>query len=344
KINGEAQTINQTSELFKNTELLYLYVTADFQNILDNRKEKPRYFPAKLEYYNDSCKKIALNISIRNRGNFRLDKEHCDFPPLKLNFKKSNISETLFTEQKTLKLVTHCKENKYVLREYILYNIYSIITDKSYKTRLAQIQYIDTGSHNDTTIYYAFILENTKKMAQRCGGEIIKNTDVTKDNLDLNYTTLLYLFEFMIGNSDWDISLNKNVKFLSLSWYDKLIPVPYDFDWAEIVDAQYTNVDSYNGNVPISRKKLKNIERTDKQFQVAFSFLINKKDEIYKFINDFQYLSYTETNDIIKYLDSFYDIIEKKNLTKEKFLELIEKENAKLNKQKLKEQKKKLNK
>ena len=88
---------------------------------------------------------------------------------------------------------------------------------------MGQIHYINNGQENDTTINYAFFLENSKLMAARNGGKTIKNQKISKNDLDLNYTTILYLLEFMIGNTDWDVDLHKNVKFIDLSWYDKII-------------------------------------------------------------------------------------------------------------------------
>ena len=310
--------------LFEKDDLLYIYILANFDSLLNDRSDSAEFHNAKLWYYDKYCGKTKLNIKLRTRGNFRLKREHCEFPPLRIKFYKGEINGTLFHDQEKIKMVTHCLADIYVLREYIIYIIYNILTEKSYNVRLAQLHYINSGLIKDTTINYAFFLENSKLMALRNGGKTIKNQKISKDELDLNYVTILYLYQFMIGNTDWDIDLIKNIKFIDINRYDRIIPVPYDFDWSEIVDAPYTNIGAYVGNEPWNKRKMKNLERSDEELKIAFKYFISKKEEIYNLITDFQYLSYSESRIILDYLDVFYSIVEKRNLTKKRFLKLID--------------------
>jgi len=312
-------------KLFEEEDLLYVYILADFDSILNDRTDSAGFHKAELWCFDDTCNLNSMDVKIKTRGNFRLNPDHCSFPPLLIKFKTEETNNTIFHGQKKIKMITHCEADKYVLREYIIYKMYNILTDKSYHVRLAQIHYINNGNKNDTTINYACFLENSKLMAARNGGKTIKNQKISKTDLDMNYTTILYLFQFMIGNTDWDIDLQKNVKFMDLHWYDKIIPVPYDFDWSEIVNAPYIMIDAYVGSGPLNRRKLKSIDRNFNEYKVAIKYYISKKKEIYELVNSFQYLSYQETQEILKYLDVFYNIIEKRRLTAERFLKLIEK-------------------
>lgn len=58
---------------------------------------------------------------MRPRGNFRL--ETCSFPPITLNFSKTEFMDTSFNQLKKLKLVNTCKlqstYEQYILREFI---------------------------------------------------------------------------------------------------------------------------------------------------------------------------------------------------------------------------------
>ena len=51
------------------------------------------------------------------------------------------------------------------------------------------------------------------------------------------------LFQFMIGNADWRIPFMRNIKFIEPNDKGKLIPIPYDFDVAGMVDANYAKPD-----------------------------------------------------------------------------------------------------
>lgn len=308
---------NDSTGLFAGNNLIYVFIESDFNKIIANRLNEEEKYDAIIWYMNENCDKIVVKTKLNTRGNFRLKPEHCDFPPLRLKFKKKQTNQTIFENQKKLKLVSHCQANEYVLKEYLIYRIYNILTPKSYQVRLALMHYIDIVT-KDTTVNYAFFLENSKKMAERNGGKIVKG-EFNKGDMNTNYVTLFYLFQYMIGNTDWDIDLSKNIEFLSLNWYDKLIPVPYDFDWAEIVNAPYTQVDAYIGSDPLEKRKLKKIERNEKEFRIAIQYCISKKPEIINFLENFQYLPYNEFLQFKEYIQLFYEEIEKPLIGKEKF-------------------------
>jgi hypothetical protein len=126
--------------LFEGDEILTVTITAPFEEIIDTRsleEELPGTF-----VYRDSAsgEDVSLDIKIRARGKFRRQKENCAFPPLRLNFRKSNT--TLFANSDKLKLVTHCRSrsNSYeqtVYKEYLAYRILNVLTDWSFRARFA---------------------------------------------------------------------------------------------------------------------------------------------------------------------------------------------------------------
>jgi hypothetical protein len=66
-----------------------------------------------------------VEIRVRPRGNYRF--ENCSFPPITLNFKKSEFSDTSYNQLKKLKLVNTCKlqdlHEQYILREYMIISL-----------------------------------------------------------------------------------------------------------------------------------------------------------------------------------------------------------------------------
>ncbi|RPI58797.1 MAG: hypothetical protein EHM50_10140, partial [Lysobacterales bacterium] len=73
----------------------------------------------------------ALDVEVAPRGHHRLD--FCRFPPLLLNFRRSEVTDTLFAGQDRLKLVTLCRDTEsytaYLALEYFVYRMYGILSD-----------------------------------------------------------------------------------------------------------------------------------------------------------------------------------------------------------------------
>jgi len=134
------------------------------------------------------------HIKVQARGNSR--KRICHSPPLRINFSRSRVQNTLFEGLNKLKLVTQCEitdaSTLNLLEEYAAYKIFNLISDISYKTRLLEITYVDTASAKTKNkkeldsrhTQYAFLIESESSLAQRLGGRPYKATGISLDSLD----------------------------------------------------------------------------------------------------------------------------------------------------------------
>ena len=95
--------------LFESDELLEVSIAGPFQDILDERHATD-YFRGHLSYRDGDETPVDLDVRIRTRGNFR--RENCDYPPVWLKFRKSEVRDTLFEGQRRLKLVVHCERGE----------------------------------------------------------------------------------------------------------------------------------------------------------------------------------------------------------------------------------------
>ena len=64
---------------------------------------------------------LVLPVKVRTRGIFRRDKRNCNFPPLRLDFPKSEMKGTVFEGQNRLKLVTPCHDSRDSYQNYVYY-------------------------------------------------------------------------------------------------------------------------------------------------------------------------------------------------------------------------------
>ena len=111
--------------LFESDVPLNLILEADLITIINDKSEEPEYTPGLLIQPLAGFEIKAFEIKVKARGNSRRVTDLCDFPPLKLNFKKSQLSNTVFDGQNKLKFVSQCRSEdefkNYVLEEYLIY-------------------------------------------------------------------------------------------------------------------------------------------------------------------------------------------------------------------------------
>src|SRR5205085_7706362 len=106
----------------------------------------------------------TLPISFTERGLTRRASDVCQFAPLRVTFTQPPPATSLFTKQKRLKLVTHCRSNadfqQYILLEYAAYRMFNRLTPASFRARLAMIDYV-SDSGKPITSRYGFFIEDT---------------------------------------------------------------------------------------------------------------------------------------------------------------------------------------
>ena len=169
-ISPVSDTLDYENRIFDNEEPLNITLRYDISAFIKLKaKKEERYFPAELVIHISETDSITKNIRVKARGNFR--KNHCFFPPIHLSFKTDKIKVDGFDEVNKIKMVTHCKSSnmyeQYVLKEYLAYRLYNMITDNSLKVRLLRIKYEDTGKRRQHSIKYGFLIEPTKLLARR---------------------------------------------------------------------------------------------------------------------------------------------------------------------------------
>ncbi len=63
-----------------------------------------------------------------------------------LNFKKQDSVGGEFSKIDKIKLVTHCSAGgeEYLLKEFLIYKMYNVLTEYGFKVRLLRVNYINT--------------------------------------------------------------------------------------------------------------------------------------------------------------------------------------------------------
>lgn len=231
--------------LFAASDTIHLTITAPLPVLMRSREGK-RSVPGTLTDPSGQ----ALPVSLALRGITRRTKDTCDFPPLRVDFTTPPPATSVFAGQTKLKLVTHCRNSpgfeQYVLLEYAAYRMYNVLTEHSFRVRLADLDYRNSDG-TPITRRIGFFLEDVGDAARRNGvSEIHAGSRIPVDYLTPADAARYALFQHMIANHDWAMNAGPagdecchNAKLIGAAAPGSVIPVPHDFDFSGMVNAPY---------------------------------------------------------------------------------------------------------
>jgi hypothetical protein len=231
------------STLFEDQAVLDVTLAGPLTTVIDQKQDRDEH-PFRIDIGGNS-----YDVAVRVRGNSRVTA--CAFPPLRLNFHKSDLDNTPLDGEDKLKLVTHCSNGSErgqdsVLNEFAAYRIFNEMSAWSYRVRLLRIRYEDTDGKQRKLDepHYGFLIESNEQLANRLDGAPAEVEGVVFSSLDTQQTARLSVFQYLIGNRDWsfvtaesDDSCCHNIDLFRVD--GALVPVPYDFDLAALTRAKY---------------------------------------------------------------------------------------------------------
>lgn len=340
----------EKAPLFQDNETIKAVITAPISQAYAQRDQEARiYFPGQWTYIDSAGESQRLDVSIRTRGNFR--RENCYLPPLQLNFKKSQVKGTQFKGQDKLKIVAPCDRGKaaqqLVLREYLAYRIYEVLTDRSFGTRLMRLSYIDSDQKLKSWTDLVFAIEDDGDLAKRLELDKLRVGYNEFEQLDQPTTALAELFQLMIGNNDYSVLKGSPGKYCchNIEMYvdeetaDRRITIPYDFDMSGIVDADYAAPPPHLPIKSVRTRYFYGLCQPTDVLDATIGRFRSKRDEIMALIDETEEFSRFSKTRVTKYLNKFYEILDDREAlnTKvidrcrggDKLLELMAKEQSK---------------
>jgi hypothetical protein len=294
--------------LFQKKEVLKIKIETNMKSLLKDRGEDPAYHLGQLSYSDDEGSDIILPIKMKVRGNFRRATENCSFPPLMLDFPQKKGKKTIFHGQDKLKLVTECRREEYVFAEYLVYQIYNLITDFSFRARLAEVTYIDSLGKRKPETAFGIFIEDEEQLAKRNAAKNFYNKNISMALLDSVDMATVALFEYLIGNNDWSVPALHNIKLMTKT--GKLfIPVPYDFDHSGIVEANYALPPPQLEIANVRERLYRGLNYSPEIFQQVFDKFNSVKPQIYALYEGNPLLTEGYIKRTKRYLDEFYETI-----------------------------------
>lgn len=246
--------LRHAAAFFAERAPLELTITTNVRELRRQKGDENPYRDAVLEYRLGDGAPVRLAAGIRTRGIFRL--KMCDFPPVRLRLRRSDRTGTVLEGLRRPKLVTHCKDRdeyeQYVLQEYLAYRIYEQITPLSLRARLVRITWVDSASGEPATTRHGIVLEEEEALAARLDAQVLDAQGARPHNLDPHHATLLAVFQYLIGNTDWSIPVLHNIFLVQTP--HTIFPVAYDFDFSGLVRARYAAPDPKLGITQVTQR------------------------------------------------------------------------------------------
>lgn len=305
--------------LFMSTDTLAIEIEGPFDEITRERSDELE-LPGMLRYTATDGSVVELDVQLRARGNRRRDPGTCRFPPVRINFKKSQTDNTLFHKQDKIKLVTHCQHNnsykQTVISEYLVYRIFNVLTDYSFRARLLEVRYVYTDD-DEVTDSYGIFIEHNDRIGKRIGGEPIETERVDVATIkpeDLNLTSV---FHYFIGNTDFspraappDARCCHNQTLFTHE--DGLYrTVPYDFDQSGLVGAKHASPNERFNLRSVRQRLYRGRCVNNDQLPQTLQLFRDKRAEIEALIAAQPELTDGRRRGMLKYIDAFYDTIDK---------------------------------
>jgi hypothetical protein len=140
---------------------------------------------------------------------------------------------------------------------------------------------------------------------------------------DRNQMTMVAIFQYMIGNTDWAVPNGHNIKLLFDKENTAALPyvIPYDFDYCGLVDASYAVPNEIIGTETVRERVYRGFPRTMEELQLTLDVYRKQKQNILDYVRNFTLLGDKTRRTMASYLEEFYRMIENKKQVETAFID-----------------------
>ncbi len=300
---------NSIFDIINYQEVIKINLSFDLSSLQENRRNKDAY-PGLLTFTDQTGQPQSWQVNLSLRGKFR--RQRCqEMPPLTIDFSKKDLAKAGLASFDDLKLVTYCMDNdqmarEALIREYITYKLYNQLTTISFRVQLVKMTIEDTRSGKKIT-QMAFLIEDTAQLRARIGATKAKGIRVlNKMEFQPQSLRLTSLFQYMIGNQDWGLTISKNIKYMMRG--DKVIVVPYDFDFSALVAASYAMPPKESLENPLTYgRAYLGFQEEVEDLRTIFKEMLEKRKELLQVIRKCRYLRASAKKEMEAYINFFFE-------------------------------------
>lgn len=267
------------------------------------------YIPGKMSISTADGEELEFTAETKIRGNTR--KKVCDNAPIKIKLDKAQLTALgINADVNKLKLVLQCENHprnfQQLLKEKLIYDLYEIVDPANHMlVKLIKLEMYEDGEMKENL--NAYLVEDEESYAYRMNARVLETGRINYGNLPRPEYFRLCFFQYMIGNCDWSIGNKHNIELVKLPDAKDLVSVPYDFDYAGLVNNSYAVPPE---QLPIEsvtqRYFLIQAEMNKEEVDVVIDFYESKKDDFLATIQSQPFLDDKSKKSVTSYIESFY--------------------------------------
>lgn len=288
RVNSQTTRIDSI-KFFTDDKPIEMTLNTDYKKLLaEKMKMAPQ--PATITFNFPDGSTYTGSADINARGLTR--KESCTVPPILLNFK--NSSTDAMKSLHKVKMVCGCasssSDEQLALKEFITYKIYNLLTDMSFRVRLVHVTYDDSKGKAKKYTQYGFLIEDVDRMAKRNKCRETKKIAFATESTQRDQMTLVALFEYMVGNTDWSVPNYHNIKLMTSKDAPNSLPyvIPYDFDYAGLVNAYYAVPAEELQLTSVTERAYRGFPRTMEELEATIKIFNDQRENIKNLVMNFE--------------------------------------------------------
>jgi hypothetical protein len=262
---------------------------------------------------------IVIPVVCNKYGISRL--RECDLASLAFTVDPDDVRNTLFEGLEILRMVTPCRLrgdfDRYTVLEYLVYRSYALIAEPALRVRLVRARFHDSERPTKEQTGFAFFIEDIGRAAVRNGQIWLDIQSQRVSDLDPTQLTVMTLFQYMIGNTDWSAVAGRpdercchNVAAFGGEGGGLNTVVPFDFDQTGLVDPPYAaQPDASLGIRRVTDRKYRGLCEHNSELPAAIAVFNQKRSQITALFRQDE-LPYPQAREkALEYVDDFYGII-----------------------------------
>jgi hypothetical protein len=310
--------------LFASVEPVDITITADFKSVQRDRDvDSKKLYPGTLSIVTNGTAGTPIPIELRTRGHVRRNPRLCEFAPLRIEFSKDAVKDTIFSGLDFVRLGTHCQSEgvyqQYTLKEYLANRLLLTLTPRALRARLARVTYADTDAAKKPFTRFGIFFEDADDLAKRMEAREEQVERLMFGVLDQPSLLFMSLFQYMIGNSDYSILTLHNVVILRDARGVRYA-VPYDFDYSGLVAAHYAVPAKELGLASVRDRLYRGPCKTEGEVEQALQPFKDKRAELRALPASLPDLDDGHRKSTEKYLDEFFELIGRPDRVKKLFV------------------------
>lgn len=315
------------NNLFESHQPIRIDIVTNLRELFkDINPEKAKYHQGFISYLDSNGNPVIVNTKFKTRGIFRRSRENCNLPPLSIKFVDKQLDSTIFAGIDKIKLVNTCNKNRqnflqFLYKEYLAYRIYNILTEYSFKVRVVKLVYIDINNSMPPFETGGFLIEELDALNQRKGTKTLKTQGIVQEATMRSKMDITSVFQYMIGNTDWSVPKQHNIKLVINDSTLTPIAIPYDFDFCGFVNPPYTKPPDIIPIKHVTDRYYRGFCRKPNELQPTLDLFNIKKDSIYSLLINDTLLNKKHKAAVIEYLNDFYSTINNPKQVKNEFID-----------------------